>query len=67
MRKTVRLLCLLLALVMCSGILVACGGDDDPDATTTKRPVGEFTNWDALDFSDTTLRIAYNEVINSSI
>lgn len=66
MKKTVRLLCLLLALVMCSGILAACGGDG-PDTTTTKKPADEFTNWDSLDFSDTTIRIAYNEVINDSI
>ena len=68
MKKTVRLLCLLLALVMCSGILAACNGGEDPNTTTTKAPTGDgFSNWDALDFSDTTLRIAYNEVINSSI
>ena len=67
MKKTVRLLCLLLALVMCSGILAACGGGGDDTTTTTKKQQGEFTNWDALDFSDTTIRIAYNEVINSSI
>ena len=67
MKKTVRLLCLLLALVMCSGVLVACGDNGDDTTTTTKKPAGEFTNWDALDFSDTTIRIAYNEVINSSI
>ena len=42
MKKLSRLLCLLLALVMCVGILAACGGDDPEDTTkapgTTKAP-----------------------------
>ena len=42
MKKTVRLLCLLLALVMCSGILAACGGGEDPDTTTTKALEGKL-------------------------
>ena len=67
MKKTVRILALLLALILSLGILTACGGEDDPD-DTTKKPSGTTSPttatgwWSDVDFSDVNLRIAYNEV-----
>ena len=67
MKKAIRLLCLLLALVMCTGILAACGGDD-PDTTTTKRPIGGGDNkWDGVSFEGETLRIEYNSHVQTSL
>ena len=73
MKKLSRLLCLLLALVMCVGVLAACGGDDDPEDTTTTNPTGTTTggtsagDWAALDFSNTNVVVGYLNYVNSSI
>ena len=71
MKKTVRILALLLALIMSLGILTACGSDDPDDQ---KKPGGSTTKgddvsgwWDDLDFSDVNLRIAYNEVNDTAL
>ncbi len=67
MKKSIRLLTLLLAIVMCVGLLAACGGKD-PENTTT--PSGTTTagsgdsEWDALNFGDMTIRVEYNETGN---
>ena len=68
MKKAIRLLCLLLALVMCTGILAACGGGDDPDTTTTKKPTGGGDDkWDGVSFEGETLRIEYNSYVQTTL
>ena len=75
MKKLSRLLCLLLALVMCVGGLVACGGDDPEDTTagdttggsTTTGGSGDTSDWAALDFSGTNVVIGYLNYVNADI
>lgn len=69
MKKTARILALLLALILSLGILTACGGKDPEDTTkapsggtTTKNPDDTTGWWDDVDLSDVDLRIGYNEV-----
>ena len=67
MKKAIRFLCLLLAIVMCTGILASCGGDD-PDTTTTQRPIGGGEEkWDGVSFEGETLRIEYNSYEQGSL
>ena len=68
MKKAIRLLCLLLALVMCTGILAACGGGEDPSTTTTKKPTGGGDDkWDGVSFEGETLRIEYNSHVQPTL
>ena len=69
-KLNVRLICIVLAAVIVLGavigLIIGLSGDDTPDVTT-KKPQTVVTDWDSLDFSDVSLKVAYNEVINSSI
>lgn len=70
MKKMTRLLCLLLALVMCVGILAACGGDDDPEDTTkapTTSGTGSGDKWDTAKFGGKTIRVYCNNQIQSTL
>ena len=60
MKKTFRILCLLLALVMCLGTLVACG--DEPE-DTTRQQVNTGNKWDDVYFDGKTLRVEMNEAL----
>ena len=66
MKKAVRLLSLVLALVMCALTLAACGGDsgETTPAGTTASTTGPATNkWADVDLSNSTIRIAYNDYL----
>lgn len=74
MKRTARLLALLLALVMCGGILASCGNRDPENTTTAPTTTAPGTTgpaaptaWDALDFSDVELCIAYDKTIAGGI
>ncbi len=84
MKKTVRLLALLLALVLASAFLAACGdgdGETTTAPTTTAKPSGSTPggpstpdatekltqDWESLNFSDTSVRILYNNYITSAM
>ena len=70
MKKMTRLLCLLLALVMCVGILAACGGDDDPEDTTkapTTSGTGSGDKWDTAKFGGKTIRVYCNNQTQSTL
>ena len=89
MKKTVRLAALLLAVLMCVGMLAACGGGE-PAATTkapstsapaTSAPAGsnpavstpavsetvDWAKWEALNFSDRSLRVVYNDYVSTMV
>ena len=64
MKKTIRLVTLLLALVLSLGLLASCGGGGGDDTTT--KPGGADNTmgaWNDLDFSDTSVNIFYNDAI----
>ena len=67
MKKAVRLLSLVLALVMCALTLAACGGNGDtttPAGTTNSGTTAPTANkWENVDLSGSTIRIAYNEYL----
>ncbi len=50
MKKAIRLISLMLTLVMCLGIFVACGDKKDKGTTPTETPTGESGWWDEYDF-----------------
>lgn len=68
MKKMTRLLCLLLALVMCLGALAACGGSDDPEDTTSNTPTtGTGDKWDTAKFNGKTIRVHCNNQIQKTL
>ena len=69
MKKMTRLLCLLLAMVMCVGLLAACGGDDPEDTTTpsTGSTPGTGDKWDTAKFGGKTLRVYCNNQTQSTL
>ena len=75
MKASIRILTLLLLVALLGPLLASCGGDGG--ATTpagTTAPSAEGTTaaptvdkWEDVDLSDVTLRVAYNEFVNSEI
>ncbi|MBO7761504.1 MAG: hypothetical protein J6T24_01780 [Clostridia bacterium] len=74
MKTATRILTLILAAVLCLGMLASCGGNGDTTTPAgTTAPGGDSTTaptvdkWEGVNLSDTTLRIAYNEWISTDI
>ena len=75
MKASTRILTFLLLAVLLVPLFASCGGEGDvttPAGTTAPRGDGGTTaptvdKWEDADFSDVTLRVAYNEFVNSEI
>ena len=68
MKKSLRILALLLLVCLLPVGLLACGDDDDE--TTTRRPIEGVEvdpKWDNVDLSDVHLYIGYNEVVAQTV
>ena len=69
MKKTVRILSLMLVFVMALSALVACGGDKDP--ADTKKPIGPNQQvtvdpkWDGVNFDGEEIIVGINETMNA--
>ena len=67
MKRTAKLLSLLLVAILCLGLLASCGGGNGDDDTTT-APGGDDASmgaWNDLNFSDTAVHIFYNDIVTS--
>ena len=74
MKTATRILTLILAAVLCLGMLASCGGSGDTTTPAgTTAPGGDTTTaptvdkYADVDLSDLTLRIAYNEYSNAEV
>ena len=73
MKKTVRILSLMLALLMILGALVACGGDKDPvDTKNTYTPdadqnLTDNSKWDGVNFRGEEIIVGINETMNAHL
>ena len=66
MKRTARLLALLLVAVLALGMLASCGGDGDDDTTTASGGGGDsLGDWSNLNFSNTSVNIFYNDAVTS--
>ena len=63
--KSTRILCLLLSLIMCLGVLASCGGGNNGPAIGGDR---EGEGWDGVNFGGVEVKIAYsnNQVIDET-
>ena len=74
MKTATRILTLILAAVLCLGMLASCGGNGDTTTPAgTTAPGGDSTTaptvdkWADVDLSNETLRIAYNDWISNDV
>ena len=73
MKTATRILTLILAAVLCLGMLASCGDGGDTTTPAGTTAGGDSTTaptvdkWADVDLSDTTLRIAYNEWISTDV